>query len=90
MKVRPIAFDSPGTRSTATLVEARDLSILVDPGAALGPWRYWLPPTTWRRRGQRNMCSIKETAKRADLLVITHYHRDHYLPKESIWSRGCF
>ena len=44
MKVLPIASDSLGVRSLATYVETRDVKILIDPSAALGPSRYGLPP----------------------------------------------
>ena len=37
MRVRFLAFDSMGTRSMCTLVEADDARIIIDPGAALGP-----------------------------------------------------
>ena len=44
MKIIPLAFDSLGVRSMATGVET-DLRIIIDPGAALGPSRYNLPPS---------------------------------------------
>ena len=43
MKIKPLAFDSLGVRSTATFVET-DQKITIDPAAALGPKRYRLPP----------------------------------------------
>jgi len=44
MKIKPIAFDSFGARSLCTLVETKDVIIIVDPSVALGPKRYGLPP----------------------------------------------
>jgi len=44
VEVRLLAFDSLGTRSMATVVETGSGRILIDPGAALGPRRYGLPP----------------------------------------------
>ena len=44
MKVVPLAADSLGVRSMATYVECGATRILVDPGAALAPNRYGLPP----------------------------------------------
>jgi len=80
LKILPLAFDSLGTRSMATLVETADLRILIDPGAALGPSRYGLPPhPIEKERLKEHKKKIKEAAKDADVLVITHYHFDHYL-----------
>src|SRR5262249_60655583 len=45
MRVMPLAADSLGVRSMATYVEAGDLRLLLDPGAALSPNRFGLPPT---------------------------------------------
>ena len=44
MKIKPVASDSMGTRSMATYVETKDVKIFIDPGVALGPSRYGLPP----------------------------------------------
>ncbi|HIE23066.1 MAG TPA: MBL fold metallo-hydrolase [Candidatus Korarchaeota archaeon] len=80
MRVLPLAFDSLGTRSMATLVETTDIKILIDPGAALGPSRYGLPPhAIEKQRLKEHKYKIREAAKEADILVITHYHFDHYL-----------
>ena len=80
MRVIPLAFDSLGTRSMATLVETADIRILIDPGAALGPSRYGLPPhPIEKERLKEHKKKIREAAREADVLVITHYHFDHYL-----------
>ncbi|HIH73196.1 MAG TPA: hypothetical protein HA300_07595, partial [Thermococcaceae archaeon] len=44
MKVIPLASESLGVRSLATFLEIGKVGILIDPGAALGPKRYSLPP----------------------------------------------
>ena len=44
MKIKPLAFDSFGARSMCTLVETRDIKIVIDPSVALAPKRYGLPP----------------------------------------------
>ena len=80
MRILPLAFDSLGTRSMATLVETPDLRILIDPGVALGPSRYGLPPhPIEKQRLREHKQKIKVAAKEADVLIITHYHFDHYL-----------
>jgi len=86
MKINPIASDSLGVRSMATLVETNDCNILIDPSAALGPKRYGLPP---HPKEQNQLKSVKnkihEIAKKCDILTISHYHYDHYDPDETFY-----
>ncbi|MDK2464732.1 MAG: MBL fold metallo-hydrolase, partial [Candidatus Korarchaeota archaeon] len=78
MLVRPLAFDSMGVRSMATYVETRDVSLLIDPGVALAPRRFGLPPHDVERERLRSLARvIEEHARRARILVVTHYHYDH-------------
>ena len=86
MEIRVLASESLGVRSMAVLVRTRDLVLLIDPGAALGPKRYGLPPdeVEWRR-----LRLLKEEIRgllreEAQAAVITHYHYDHYDPE---WAR---
>ena len=71
-----------GVRSMATFIEARGIKIFIDPGVALAPWRYGLPPhpieleereRVWRR--------ILGLAEKADVIILTHYHFDHFNPR---------
>lgn len=83
MQVFPIAADSLGTRSMATLVKTKDCSILIDPGVALGPSRYGLPPHPLElQRMDEHWEAIKKFAKKSDVLIVTHYHYDHHNPDE--------
>jgi predicted metallo-beta-lactamase superfamily hydrolase len=68
-----------GVRSMATLVETRDLKLMIDPAAAVAPRRYGLPPHPrelellekfWRR--------IASAAEDCEVIVVTHYHYDHH------------
>ncbi|MBS7643692.1 MBL fold metallo-hydrolase [Candidatus Bathyarchaeota archaeon] len=79
MKIVPIAFDSLGTRSMCTFVETDDCKILVDPGVALAPSRYGLPPHAfeWQRLND-HFNRIQKYAGKADVIIITHYHYDHH------------
>jgi predicted metallo-beta-lactamase superfamily hydrolase len=87
MDVIPIASDSMGVRSMVTYVETKDANILIDPSAALGPKRYGLPPT---KIEVDTLLKIKQDiAKRAeasDVLIISHYHYDHYDPHEQFYE----
>ncbi len=89
MKVVPLAADSMGTRSMATLVEVGEWRMVIDPGVALGPRRYGLPPHPLEEeRFREHREKVKEAVRQAQVLVITHYHHDHYLPRDLEMYRG--
>jgi len=79
MLILPLAFDSFGVRSMATFVKTKDVSILIDGAAALGPRRYGLPPTKEEFEALE-ICkkNIIEIGRLADVLIVTHYHYDHH------------
>lgn len=84
MKIIPLAGDSLGTRSMATYIETKDCRAVIDPGVALGPYRYGLEPHPLElERMDEHWRKIKSYAKKADVLIITHYHYDHHDPDES-------
>lgn len=85
----PIASESMGVRSMCCAIETPDVSILFDAGASLGT-RYNLAPhpreylalTEARRR-------IRDCARKADVIAISHYHFDHFTPpflSDTIWT----
>jgi predicted metallo-beta-lactamase superfamily hydrolase len=81
MRILPLACESLGTRSMATFVETEDVKILIDPGVALGPSRYNLKPHPSEYKKQIEQWSlIERKAKEADIIILTHYHYDHYNP----------
>jgi len=77
MEILPIAFDSFSTRSMATLIKT-DLNILIDPSIAIAPERYSLPPHELELKElEERINQIILLGKKADLIIITHYHWDH-------------
>ena len=87
MKIIPIASDSLGVRSMATLVETKDCKIFIDPSAALGPKRYGLPPSQKELETlQKVKKKIADLAKECDILTISHYHYDHYDPEQEFYN----
>ncbi|NJE85174.1 MBL fold metallo-hydrolase [Thermococcus sp. CX2] len=81
MRVLPLASESLGVRSLATFVEAGGIKILIDPGVALGPKRYGLPPAKAEMEALQKMRrKLQGYARRSDVVVISHYHYDHYTP----------
>lgn len=78
MQVIPLAAESMGVRSMATLVEAGGVRVLIDPGATVAPLRHGLPPSAEERAAleSANECIIGALCQ-ADAVVVTHYHDDH-------------
>ena len=87
IRVRPLAFESLGVRSMSTLVQTPDISLLIDPGVALGPRRPMFPhPREYAARNE-SRARIVEAASKSDILFVSHYHHDHYTPNymEMVW-----
>ncbi len=82
MKFKLVWFDSFGAKSSCTLVKTKSISILIDPGIAVIHPSFPANPLKkiyWKNIGKRK---IIETAKEADVIIISHYHWDHFLPNE--------
>ncbi len=81
MKIKPLAFDSMGARAMALSVEsASGVKIIIDPGVSYAPRRYGLPPHPLElERVEELKQVILDEMRDADLVIISHYHRDHYL-----------
>ncbi len=83
MKIVPLAADSMGTRSMATYIETGDCKIVIDAAVALGPYRYGHEPHPLEHEMlDKHWKRIKWYARRADVLIVTHYHYDHHDPDE--------
>ncbi|MFW9933032.1 MAG: hypothetical protein ACFFDR_10285, partial [Candidatus Thorarchaeota archaeon] len=78
--VIPLAAESLGVRSLCTKIKTPDLSILLDPSAALA----FRPPHEPHPKEylalQEAHIRIEEAAKDCDILTISHYHFDHVRP----------
>jgi predicted metallo-beta-lactamase superfamily hydrolase len=89
MKIVPLAAESLGVRSMATYVEVGKTGILIDPGAALGPNRYNLPPAPAEVEAlERAIDRIKGYSVRAQLISISHYHEDHFQSDPTLYKRS--
>ena len=85
--IKILNSDSFGVRSMATAVEIDDLRIIIDPGAALGPSRYGLPPAEEEEKALvKAIDVISKEAENSDVIIITHYHYDHYMPEEEFYK----
>jgi predicted metallo-beta-lactamase superfamily hydrolase len=86
IKVTPLAAESFGVRSMCTLVETPDVTLLLDAGVSLCPYRFSLPPhpvefKTIARLRKR----IADAADKAEVVTISHYHFDHHTPSYEDW-----
>lgn len=76
---QPIWFDSLGAKSSCTLVKTPEVSVLIDPGAAVMQPSF---PTPWVKKiywYERAVSAIKKASRSADVIVISHYHFDHFM-----------
>jgi len=81
MRLIPIAEESLGVRSMAIFVDLGDLRVLLDPGVSLAPNRFGLPPHPVEIRALAEARRrLSKYVAEADLIFISHYHRDHYTP----------
>lgn len=82
LKFKPIWFDSFGAKSSCTLVKTPDVSVLIDPGIAVMHPSFPAGKEEkiyWKSQGQK---AIKKASEKADVIIISHYHYDHYLPND--------
>ncbi len=89
MKISILAADSMGVRSVATVVEACGMTIGLDLGASIAPRRYGLPPHELElKRLEESLDLARRWVRDSDIVVLTHYHYDHYLSGEPDLYRG--
>ena len=75
IRVSPLAAESFGVRSMCTLVETPDVSVLLDAGVSLAPYRFSLPPHPLEFQTIARLREvIAEAADKAEVVTISHYH----------------
>src|SRR5260370_12175883 len=87
INVTPLAFESLGVRSMCTLVQTKDVTVLLDAGVALGPRFRLMPhPREFQARDEARK-RIEEAADKAKVVTISHYHHDHHTPNylDPVW-----
>ncbi len=88
MNVYPIWFDSLGAKSMCVLVETPDIRLLIDPGAAVMQPRYPAPDELKLHYLALATEALREAARYATHIAITHYHYDHHRPDLPELTRG--
>jgi predicted metallo-beta-lactamase superfamily hydrolase len=80
IEIKPLAAESMGIRSMCTKIVTPDLTLVLDPSAALSG-RYGLEPHPDEyRQLELYLQSIFVAARSADVLSVSHYHYDHVRP----------
>ncbi len=65
----------------AAVLKTPDVKIFFDPGLSLAPRRYGLPPHPVEMEAASQLREkILLEVEDADIVTISHYHRDHYTP----------
>ena len=86
IKVTPLAAESLGVRSMCAYVETPSIRIILDPGVSICPSRFGLPPHPREFRAIIDARKrIAESAEKADVVTISHYHFDHHTPSFEDW-----
>jgi hypothetical protein len=81
-------FDSFGAKSSCSLIKTPDLKILIDPGIAVMQPSFPAPENKkiyWYEEGFK---AIKSASKNVDVIVISHYHYDHFTDFEKTIYNG--
>lgn len=80
-EINPICAESLGVRSFCIQIKTPDISIILDPGCALGlRGKYKIPHPLEFQNLYFFTKKILEVAKDCKYLFISHYHHDHYKP----------
>ncbi|TFG13971.1 hypothetical protein EU537_04530 [Candidatus Thorarchaeota archaeon] len=80
IEVTPVAAESMGVRSLSTFIKTPDVSILLDPSAALAMRMSLEPHPQEYIALYQALIEILEYSERADIITISHYHYDHVRP----------
>jgi len=75
---KPVWFDSMGAKSSCSIVETPDINILIDPGISILHNSFPASDDTKKRWEKQGRNAILNQFEKADLIIITHYHYDHY------------
>ena len=86
IQVTPLASESFGVRSMCTLVETQDVTLLLDAGISLCPYRFNLPPHPIEFQTIADLRkTIAKAADKSTVTTISHYHFDHHTPSFEDW-----
>jgi hypothetical protein len=85
---RLVWFDSLGAKSTCTLVKTPDVSVLIDPGVAVMQPSFPASYAQKRKWADEAWSAIKDVSEEAEIIVVSHYHYDHFTDFDEALYRG--
>jgi len=88
VKVNYVACDSLGSRGMCVCIETPDVTVTVDPGAALEPGHFPLPIERRHSVLEEQEAAIRAACARSQLIVISHYHLDHFFDRRDAGAYG--
>ena len=88
LKVKPIWADSLGAKSFCTLVETPDVKVIIDPGVAIMHATFPAPWELKVRWVEEGYAALLEASSEPDVVIITHYHYDHFTDFDSRLYQG--
>jgi len=77
-----LCFDSLGVKSSCVRIHTSDVIILLEPGISMMHSSF---PATEKRKQkwyEEGLLKIKESIKKSDILISSHYHMDHFLHED--------
>jgi len=75
---KPVWFDSLGAKSSCSLIVTPDIKILIDPGIAVMQPSFPASEDKKLYWYEKGYSAIKAASKEAEIIVISHYHYDHF------------
>ncbi len=72
-----VAFDSFGVKSMCVRVETPDITVTIDPGAAVEASSFPLPIEKRQALLHQYAEAVRESCAKSQAIVISHYHLDH-------------
>jgi len=88
LQFEPVWFDSFGAKSSCIFVKTPDVSLIIDPGIAEMQLGYPLDKKEKMKLRERGRRAILRALKKASLVIISHYHHDHYIYEDVSGYRG--
>jgi len=88
LSFKPVWSDSMGAKSSCVLVKTPDVRILIDPGVSIMQKSFPASmdkKTGWLRRGEK---AVLDASKEAGVVVISHYHYDHFTDFDACLYKG--
>ncbi len=82
LKFKLVQFDSYGAKSSCVKVVTNDIRMVIDPGVAIMHPSFPASIDDKVRWLEEGRLRIYSSLQDADIIIITHYHYDHFIPDD--------